>query len=308
VGERTSVYRGTVLQLASRASSVTVPARPAGDLLFGNETLMSGHESIVRYSGMGFEEFADALCMGYRGQVCPEAFDRAWRPAGDTGAPLVDLLGVETLVIDNELFTSQARQPPPPGWSLATRDRLRTVWVRDEAIGYGGRLSWVSPGVDVLSDDGTGVSEEVRVQAAEAGTLVFARLAWPGYTATLDGEPLDVREGPAGLLSVDVPAGPHVVDIAFRSPGLAVGAAAVAAGALLSLLQSAVWLVARLPRRRRAPVPPPADDRRLAAGPGDGGDLRGDLVPAGGGGTATDPELPPRRTGSRRAADRGPDS
>ena len=308
VHEASAAYRGTVLQLASPGSLQAAPRRYTGHLLFGNETLMSGHESIVRYSGMGFEDFADALCMGYRGQVCPEAFDRAWRPAGDTGAPLVDLLGVETLVIDNELFTGQARQPPPPGWSLATRDRLRTVWVRDEAIGYGGRLSWVSPGVDVLSDDGTGVSEEVRVQAAEAGTLVFARLAWPGYSATLDGAPLDVREGPAGLLAVDVPAGLHTVDIAFHTPGLSAGAAAVAAGALLSLLQSAVWLVARPLRRRGAPVPPPADDRRVAVGPGGGGDLRGDLVPAGGVGTATDPELPPRRTGSRRAADRGPDS
>jgi hypothetical protein len=256
---------------------------------------------------MGFEDFADALCMGYRGQVCPEAFDRAWRPAGDTGAPLVDLLGVETLVIDNRVFPGPARQPPPPGWSLATRDRLRTVWVRDEAIGYGGRLSWVSPGVDVLSDAGTGVSEEVQVRAAEGGTLVFARLAWPGYTATLDGEPVEVREGPAGLLSVDVPAGRHVVDLTFRSPGLSTGVAAATAAALLSLVQSAIWLVARRLRRRRAPVPPPTDDRRALPEPG-GGDLRGDLVPAGSVGTATDPDLPRRRTGAHRAGDGGPGS
>lgn len=308
VQEASSVYRGTVLQLAVPGSLMTAPRRYTGYLLFGNETLMSGHESIVRYSGMGFEEFADALCMGYRGQVCPEAFDRAWRPTGGTGAPLVDLLGVETLVIDTQMFPGPAGQSPPPGWSLATRDRLRTVWVRDEAVGYGGRLSWVSPGVDVLSDAGTGVSEEVRVRAAEAGTLVFARLAWPGHTATLDGEPLDVREGPAGLLSVDVPAGRHVVDIAFRSPGLSAGTTAVAAAALLSLVQSAVWLVARRLRRRRASVPPPTDDRRIPAEPGGGADLQGDLVSAGRGPTTTDPDLPPRGTGSRRADDRGPGS
>jgi hypothetical protein len=267
---------------------------------------MSGHESIVRYSGMGFEEFADALCMGYRGQVCPEAFDRAWRPAGDTGAPLIDLLGVETLVIDSRVFPGPARQPPRPGWSLATRDRLRTVWVRDETIGYGGRLSWVSPGVDVLSDAGTGTSEEVRVRAAEAGTLVFARLAWPGYTATLDGEPVDVREGPAGLLSVDVPAGRHVVDIAFRSPGLSAGIVAAAAGALLSLGQSAVWLVAR--RRRRPPPVPPPDEPRAPPAPGAGVEQRWeDVVPAGSVRT-TDLDRAPSRTVSQRAGDGGPGS
>ncbi|SDL59460.1 4-amino-4-deoxy-L-arabinose transferase [Geodermatophilus siccatus] len=279
VQEASSAYRGTVLQLASPGSLRTAPRRYTGHLLFGNETLMSGHESIVRYSGMGFEEFADALCMGYRGQVCPEAFDRAWRPAVGTGVPLVDLLGVETLVIDTQVFPGPAGQPPPPGWSLATRDRLRTVWVRDEAIGYGGRLSWVSPGVDVLSDAGTGVGEQVQVRAADAGTLVFARLAWPGYTATLDGEPVDVRDGPAGLLAVDVPAGRHLLEIDFRSPGLAEGADVLAAAALVGLVQSAVWLVARWRWGRRPTAPP--DDPRARLEPDAGDERREDVVPVG---------------------------
>src|SRR3712207_3822177 len=184
------------------------------------------------------------------------------------------------MVIDPRVFPGPAGQPPPPGWSLATRDRLRTVWVRDEAIGYGERLSWVSPGVDVLSDAGTGVSEEVQVRAAEAGTLVFARLAWPGYTATLDGEPVDVRDGPAGLLAVDVPAGRHLVGIDFRSPGLAGGADVLAAAALLSLVQTGVWFVARWRWGRRSVASPDAPRARLEPErSGDG--RREDVVPVG---------------------------
>jgi hypothetical protein len=281
VQEVTSAYRGTVLQLASPESLMTAPRRYTGYLLFGNETLMSGHESIVRYSGMGFEEFADTLCIGYRGQSCPEAFDRAWRPVGVTGAPLVDLLGVETLVIDNQVFPGPAAQPPPPGWSVGTRSQLSTVWVRDQPIGYEGRVAWASPGVDVLSDSGTGVSEEVQLQASTDGTLVFARLTWPGYTATLDGEPIEVRDGPAGLLAVDVPAGRHVLEIDFRTPGLSEGAAAIAIAALLSLGQSAVWLLLRWRRRRRSVVPPPPDAPRVPTDPGAGGERWGDVVPAG---------------------------
>jgi hypothetical protein len=281
VRERTSTYRGTVLQLASRASSVTVPARPAGDLLFGNETLMSGHESIVRYSGMGFAEFVDALCMDYRGQVCPEALDRALRPAGATGVPLVDLLRVQTLVIDARLLPGPAAGPPPDGWSVAARDDLRTVWVRDPTVGYDGRLSWVSPGVEVLSDAGTGVREEVRFQAARAGTLVFARLTWPGYTATLDGRPVRVLDGPAGLLTVEVPAGRHVLEVDFRSPGSSVGTAALGVATLVSLVQSVVWAVGGHRRRQRgAPLltaePGPAPEGTPGALPG-----RGDTVRAG---------------------------
>ena len=212
--------------------------------------------------------------------MTPGALDGACRPAGHTGAARSDVLGVGPMVIDPRVFPGPAGQPPPPGWSLATRDRLRTVWVRDEAIGYGGRLSWVSPGVDVLSDAGTGVSEEVQVRAAEAGTLVFARLAWPGYTATLDGEPVDVRDGPAGLLAVDVPAGRHLVEIDFRSPGLAGGADVLAAAALLSLVQTGVWLVARWRWGRRSVASPDAPRARLEPErSGDG--RREDVVPVG---------------------------
>jgi hypothetical protein len=281
VRERTSAYRGTVLQLASRASSVTVPARPAGDLLFGNEPLMSGHESIVRYSGMGFAEFVDALCMDYRGQVCPEAIDRALRPAGATGVPLVDLLRVQTLVIDARLFPGPAAGPPPDGWSVAARDDLRTVWVREPVVGYDGRLSWVSPGVEVLSDAGTGVREEVRFRASRAGTLVFARLTWPGHTATLDGRPVRVLDGPAGLLTVEVPAGRHHLEITFRPPGLSVGAAALAVAALVSLAQSAGWLIARRRRGRRGTGRHSADRTDLPARAAHGPDGHEDAVPAG---------------------------
>ncbi len=281
VRERTSAYRGTVLQLASRASSVTVPARPAGDLLFGNETLMSGHESIVRYSGMGFAEFVDALCMDYRGQVCPEALDRALRPAGATGVPLVDLLRVQTLVIDARLFPGPTAGPPPDGWAVAARDDLRTVWVREPVVGYDGRLSWVSPGVEVLSDRSSPAREEVRFQASRSGTLVFARLAWPGHTATLDGRPVRVLDGPAGLLTVEVPAGRHHLEITFRSPGLSVGAVALAVAALVSLVQSAGWLIARRRRGRRGTARHSAGRRDLSAGAVHGPDGHEDAVPAG---------------------------
>jgi hypothetical protein len=152
------------------------------------------------------------------------------------------------------------------------------VWVRDPVVGYDGRLSWTSPGIRVLSDRSTATSESVTVRAGTGGRLVFARLAWPGYTATLDGEPVDVRDGPAGLLAVDVPAGRHDLEIAFRSPGLAEGADVLAVAALLSLVQSAGWIVAR--RRGQRSVAPP-DDARARLEPDAGDERREDVVPAG---------------------------
>jgi hypothetical protein len=244
-------YRGTVLQLATQASLGTATSRQTGELLFGNQTLMSGHESVVRYSGMGYQEFAEALCIDYRGLVCPEAFDRAWRPVAGTGTPLVDLLEVETLVLDAVLFPGPASGPPRAGWTVADRDDLRTVWVRDLPGTADGRLSWSSPGIDVLEDTGDGATESVSFRAAEEGSLVFARLAWPGYTATVDGEPVAVQDGPAGLLTVDVPAGEHRLTLRHETPGLSAGVAAFGAAAVLTVLQTVVWVAAGFRRRRR---------------------------------------------------------
>jgi hypothetical protein len=248
-----------------------------GELTFGNTSLMTGHEEVVRYSGMGFQKFFDALCMDYRGQVCPEAFDRAWRPVEDTGEPLVDLLGVRTLVIDTHLFPGPAAARPPAGWSVAARDDVRTVWVRDTATGYGGRVSWASPGLRVRSDSATDLTERVTYRATGGGRLLFARLAWPGYTATVDGRPVAVSGGPAGLAVVDVPAGDHVLDLRFRPPFQRFGTDVLALAAGVVLLQTAVGLALGWRRRRRAAAPvddgppgpdaPPALDGRPQSAP-----------------------------------------
>src|SRR4051794_1307067 len=251
VAGASSSYRGTVLQLASQAGLGAGRSRQTGELLFGNETLMSGHESIVRYSGMSFEEFSQALCMDYRGIVCPDAFNRIWLPVGNTGAPLVDLVRARTLVLDAQLFPDAAAGPPRPGWTVVERDNLRVVWVRTAPSPHAGRLSWASPDVTVRSDRGTGTSESVSFDAAGSGSLVFARLAWPGYTATLDGEPIEVQDGPAGLLTVDVPAGQHRLALRYESPGLAAGARLFVLAALVSLAQTVLWVVGPWRRRRR---------------------------------------------------------
>ncbi len=278
VEDATSDYQGPVLQLATQASLATAPSRQTGELLFGNETLMSGHESVVRYSGMSFEEFSEALCIDYRGLVCPEAFDRVWRPVPPTGSPLVDLLKVRTLVLDAVLFPAPAAAPPPEGWSVADRNDLRTVWVRDEPSGFAGRLSWASPTVDVGSVRAAADAERVSYRAEDDGTLVFARLAWPGYTATVDGRPVAVQDGPAGLLTVDVPAGAHVLDLRFSPPGLSLGATVLAVAVALTLIHTVGWLLVGR-RRGRGTSSPPSD-----APPGPPSELgrpRGTVVPAG---------------------------
>jgi hypothetical protein len=80
--------------------------------------------------------------------------------------------------------------------------------------------------------------------------VVFARLAWPGYTATVGGRPVDVEDGPAGLVTVDVPAGSGTLELRHTTPGLQAGVLAASGAAAAVLVQSGLWLWQR--RRSQA--------------------------------------------------------
>jgi hypothetical protein len=240
----TKDYRGTVLQLASR-TGVTTEQMFSGEIMFGNLPLAAGLVSVGNYTGLlGFAGFGEALCMDYRGATCPEAFDRLWQPMDhDTNAPLVDGLKVSTLVLQRSLLPAVVDRIPPPGWHVAVKDDVRVVWLRDRPFSSAGRVSWSSPGVQVLADSAQPQREIVRYRSSgAAGRILFARLDWPGYTATIDGKSVQVSKGPAGLVAVGGPAGDHVLVLAFETPGLQLGflalGVATAIVALLTLFEA----------------------------------------------------------------------
>ncbi|NKT45348.1 hypothetical protein GS676_21165 [Rhodococcus hoagii] len=256
VAAGTSGYRGTVLQLAALDRTGPEDARN-GEILFGNLPRAAGVESIASYTGMGFAEFAEELCMDYRGATCAAAYDRLWQPADDrTPAPLIDVMGVSTLVLQRALLPEVAAGDPPPGWHVAYDTPVRVVWVRDVVLPEAGRVTWASPGVEVTAESSAPARAEIRFSADEPGHIVFARLAWPGYTAAVDGRSVDPSDGPAGLLAVDVPAGEHTLVVEYRSPGLRFGVAAALGAFAVVLVQTILWYVR--PRRRSA-SPEPSD-------------------------------------------------
>jgi hypothetical protein len=250
VAEGMSVYEGTVLQLASLRGATSETVRD-GEIVFGNLARATGASTVTSYSGIGFREFAAELCTDYRGATCPEAFDRVWQPAGPGyDLPLVDAMEVSTLVVQRSLRPDVPALEPPPGWRVGLETPVRVVWVRNEPLDEEARVSWASPGVDVLADSSSAQREEVAYRADAPGRILFARLAWPGYTATVDGRPTEVVDGPAGLLSVEVPAGEHTLLLEYEAPGLRAGASVVLAAVLVVVVQAGVWWTARWRRRR----------------------------------------------------------
>jgi len=76
--------------------------------------------------------------------------------------------------------------------------------------------------------------EHVRVRTTGAGLLVLAEAWAPGWSATLDGAPVEVRIADGQFRAVAVPSGGHEVSFDYAQPGLWAGAL-ISLAALLSL-------------------------------------------------------------------------
>ncbi|HEY1572343.1 MAG TPA: hypothetical protein VGG05_13440 [Pseudonocardiaceae bacterium] len=241
---RFAKYHGNVVQLSDIGLDVPerLPDQAYTDVLYGSMYSVAGVESTTAYSGIGFSKLDGRLCQSYQGSVnCPASWTRLWLPPDGYPVPLADLLRARTVVVQNSLVDTRHRTPPP-GWHRTPADEssgLTAVWTRDQALPWpAGRLSHAA-GVQVLSDAVTGqVDEHLTYRRTGTGpaALTFARLAWPGYTATVDGRPTAVRSGPYGLLVVDLPAGANggAVQLSWSPPGWRASAVAFGLGIALA--------------------------------------------------------------------------
>jgi hypothetical protein len=253
-------YSGTTFLVADQSllQDEMSPDQAWQDLLLGSMWAVGEVESVNSYTGLGFTKLTDTICLNYVGASCRAAYGRLWEPAGpDTPVPLADALRVDTVVVQKELFPG-GLDPVPDGWSLDATDDRVLVLTRDSSIVLPGRLGWTSTGVTAIV--GTTSSDTVeRLQVStspEGGTVTFARLAWPGYVATIDGRDVATRVGDAGLLTIDLPPGldAAVLDVSFTPPGWRAGALALLAAVMVSVIHSVAD--ARDRRRSRLPVVP----------------------------------------------------
>jgi hypothetical protein len=244
-------YPGTVLEVANNGAVVQSadPAAVSSQVMFGNMLQAVGVHAVNSYYGMGFKVFTDELCMEFNGSVCPDALRRAWRSPAPGAPPLADLLRLDTVVVQNGL-PGVAAVPLPPGWHVADRTSVVTVLRRDVPLPHPqGRLSTAPAGTVVLDDVAADRTEQVRLAGGPGGTLTFARLAWPGYTAQLNGAEIAVRQGPAGLLTVDVPPGASgSLTLNWSPPAFVPSVLSALLGAALAVGHA----VARALRRRRS--------------------------------------------------------
>jgi hypothetical protein len=97
-----------------------------------------------------------------------------------------------------------------------------------------------------------GVSDKVKVIAAEPVTLQFYTYDYPGWQVTLNGRPVPHRpEPPYGLITVEVPAGEHIVQLRMGStPPRLIGTAMSGFAVLIIFGLTITWPSLKLTIRR----------------------------------------------------------
>ncbi|MET9213532.1 MULTISPECIES: glycosyltransferase family protein [unclassified Nocardia] len=262
---------GSTIQLADRA--LLQPGDKSldgayGSLVFGNYAKSLELDYVNGYTPTGHFYFGELLCMRWDSSVCPDAYRRMFAPESTTGRTLVDLMLLDRVVLQKALFPEAGNQPAPTGWHFVRYpDHERYIWVLERDGGavstVNGRVSALR-GVSATSLTEADMSSTLRVSSADGGRIVFARLAWPGYRATLDGKPIPITNVAKSITAVDIPAGTDnaVLELTWRPPGWKIGAATAAAG--LTGLAVLHWLYLRT-RRRAAIASPPDHDDPVAA-------------------------------------------
>lgn len=244
-------WGGATLQLGNRgltrtdAETATDPKLPWHSQVYGNYAKVLNLDYVNAYTPVGYAEFAELLCLQHEGSTCPSAFRRLFDTEPFTGDTYADLMQLDRVVLQKNQYPLADRKPAPSGWEWVTpptADSERQTYVLERAGGVitqenGRVVATVDATADSLSSSPT--DERVSVSSIEGGSVVFSRLAWPGYTATLNDEPLQTKGLADIFLYVDLPPGTDDAELAikFSPPGQKLGFAGMGAGlALLALL------------------------------------------------------------------------
>lgn len=260
IRDQSRAFEGTVLQVAAIHTLAGTPAVSSGMLAFGHTAAAAGIETVGRYTGINFAPFAYSTGIDYRGSIeTPGELDRFFASVGPKyDVPLIQAMGVDTLVISPNVSDFDRLSELAQGWEVIEVGELRTVLLspwRHEGIQI-----TPSHGLSITNAVADGADVSFNVTSGE-GSVLINRLAWLGYKATANGTSLNVDTGPNGLLEVQIPAGTTHVELTYTIPGLGLGALFLLGGTLVVVLHQGAWLLTR--RREFAAAttratPPPA--------------------------------------------------
>jgi len=250
-------YQGVTLQLGQRAPVKTLADAEATwrSLVFGNYPRTLGLSYVNSYSAVGHQRFSSLLCIRWEGGTCQNAKQHLFATEPTTGRTYADLMGLDRVVLIKHAFPQAPAQGAPDGWQYV-RNTNPLAWILERTTprpAQPGRVV-ASPGVTVIgAAPSSDTAESMTVTTPSGGSVVFSRLLWPGYTATLDGRSVPVDSVAGVFVAVRLPAGTHEARLAlsFRPPGTTLGLGLAAGGGTLLTALVALEYICRRRRRGR---------------------------------------------------------
>lgn len=255
---------GRILQIAELETLEGTGAVESGELVFGNTGAAAGLDILNRYTGINFLRWKEGMAFDYRGTVgdwFPLAF--LWSDVSDDlPIAVIDAIGVDTLVVQSNRRDIDELEDLARGWHVVEETPVRTVLERDRPIAH--PVLYSPDGVTTSDGVEDGNEASFHAESEPGGTVLLDRLAWSGYTATLeDGTPLEISTTPYGLMLVDIPPGTDAtVSITHEIPGLKLGIGIAAVGLLAAIAFQILWW-RRRPERVSDPALNIADDSEV---------------------------------------------
>jgi hypothetical protein len=162
---------------------------------------------------------------------------------GSADNPVLPLLGYSTIVDARQRTVTTASPPAPRAWVArcvwpgGTREVRSPDFPRHECITRADAIEREPP---VPAAPASILSERYGWQmlAAEGpGWLVTSEPWYPGWTASIDGQPAVLEPVDGALVGVELPAGAHTITISYRPAGLTLGLLiSIGSGLLLAAL------------------------------------------------------------------------
>ena len=281
-----TLFYGTVPPLADAEELPSPAPEVAGyyaEYHASSMGLLVGDRTINGYSPIGDRFLTAHVPLDDQGNFAESGARQFTAVDPQTGLTWLDLLRVDQIITDLGPRDQQLQQDLDSHWRRVSQGQY-TATYRRVPYSLPGLVSYAAPGVRVGAQEPCPMrNSQECVQVTNTGSgpaqVVFARLWFPGYSATLDGKPIDVVRHQGTLVAVDLPPGASGrLVISYRSPGF-VPLAALAIAVILGMAVAQV-VAGRRSRSARRRGEDPAEPGRAAEEP---------LAPTGSG----EPAAPP---------------
>ncbi len=160
------------------------------------------------YSSVRQKGFSDTFCaVSSHGDTCDRSLQQLFATEPRTGSRWIDLLGYRSVVVTGHERKAAWRKLAAGEWRSAQQGDKWIKFARVHPLDYPGRVTATIGSADVAPVRILNDTQSYDVSTTDGATLVFRDLFWPGYTATLDGEPIAVTKLQGTLVTVALPAG-----------------------------------------------------------------------------------------------------